>query len=188
MNNDNVIGAHKTYFREGVIATDATIFSDASPSQRLTPVSAVEKLRSGEFTVAVSSGQTLTPSVKVRESISGDGVDYNGTRASLIVKANAAIGINADTLLATATSANEGAWEILSGTTATVTGDGVLKFIVECCGTTGWINIDDWSCSTSNDTKGQLFWHGGLPVVYGNNSSGGGSSRPLHPLLQQVIG
>jgi hypothetical protein len=38
-------------------------------------------------------------------------------------------------------------WERLSGTTATVTDDGALEFIVDCDGTSGCINIDDWSVS-----------------------------------------
>lgn len=176
MNNDNVAGSHKAYFREGTITIDTTIFSGATPSQRMTPTSAIEKFYSGEFTVAVSSGQTLTPSVKVRESVVGDGTDYNGARARLIVKANAALGINTDTVLATATSASEGAWETLTGTTATATTNGVLKFIVDCSGTTGWINIDDWECSTTNDTMTQSFWDNGVPTVYGDNSAGGGGS------------
>jgi hypothetical protein len=174
MNNDNVAGSNKSYFREGTITLDTTIFSGATPSQRMTPSLALEALYSGEFTVAVSSGQSLTPSVKVRESVLGDGTAYNGAFPRLIVKANAAIGIDTDTVLDTATAASEGAWETLTGATATVTGDGVLKFIVDCTGTTGWVNIDDWECSTTNDTMGQAFWYGGVPVVYGDNSAGGG--------------
>jgi hypothetical protein len=74
----------------------------------------------------------------------GDCLD-NGNRARLIVKANPAAGIAADTVLATATVSSEGAFELLSGTTAAVTDDAVLEVYVDCDGTTGWVNVDDWS-------------------------------------------
>jgi len=45
-------------------------------------------------------------------------------------------------LIATATSASEGAFENIQGTSDTVTDNGVLEFFVDCDGTTGWISID----------------------------------------------
>lgn len=174
MNNNGVAGEHKTYFKEGVVSSDTTLYATASPSQRLTPsaTSSFQQLCSGEFVVAVASGQSPTISVKVRESASGDGATYNGSFPRLILKANAAIGINADVVLDTATAASEGAWETLTGTTDPVTGDGVLTFIVDCDGTAGWINVDDWESSVSHDSKGMQFWLAGKPIAY-NGSSGG---------------
>jgi hypothetical protein len=71
---------------------------------------------------------------------------YNGSQPRLILKANPAIGVANDTVIATA-SAAAGTWAQISGTTAAATDDGVMEFTVDCDGTTGWINVDDWSFS-----------------------------------------
>ena len=94
------------------------------------------------FRVAVNNGQTVTPSIYVRENAS-----YNGARARLIVKENAAVGITSDTVLDTATAASDEAWEQLTGTTAAVTDDGVLEFVVDCDGTAGQLNVDDFTAT-----------------------------------------
>jgi hypothetical protein len=81
---------------------------------------------------------------------------YQGAQPRLIVRRNDAIGITADTVLATA-SAAYGTWEHLSGTTAAATDDGVIELVVDCDGPgvwpgllvtnqgLGWINVDDWA-------------------------------------------
>lgn len=144
---DNTDGNHVMYVKQGIITPDTTIFKTASPSIRITPKSAIipcsNKLAS--FKAFVSNGQTCTPTVYVRESVVGDGTDYNGNFAKLYVKANYNLGITSDTLLDTATASSTGAWEALTGATAAVTDDGVLEFYVVLDGTTGWINIDDFS-------------------------------------------
>ena len=139
-------GTHKSWFRYGIIQTDTTI-ADAGISQRLTPNNASNKLESGSKKVAVANAGTVTVTVKVRESVVGDGTDYNGNRIRLLVKRNDAAGITADTVLATATVTSEGAFETLSGTTAAVTDDAVLEFVCDCDGTTGWVNLDTWTTS-----------------------------------------
>lgn len=140
-------GNHKTWLAYGIISIDTTIFNTASPSLRMTPNSASSKLQSAleelGMRVAVSSGNTVTISVKVRKSVVGDGTAYNGNQPRLFVRRSDALGISTDTLLATA-SGSAGSWETLSGTTSSVTDDGVLEFYVDCDGTTGWINVDDW--------------------------------------------
>lgn len=143
--HDQTAGNHKSWFIYGIITSDSTIFRTASPAERLTPNNASQKLESGSKKVAVNSGATVTPSVYVRESVAGDGTDYNGARIRLIVKRNDALGITADTVLDTATVSSEGAFEQLTGTTVAVSADGVLEFIIDCDGTTGWANDDDWS-------------------------------------------
>lgn len=177
-------GNHRSWFKEGNITIDTTIHN-GSPSERLTPNNASLKLKSGIMRIAVSSGETLTISVKVRESTVSDGAIYNGNHIQLIVKKNISLGITSDTVLATATVASHGAFETISGTTVSVTDNGVLDFYVDCNGTTGWINVDDWECSTINNTRGMKYWQDGQPVAYGNNSSG---PKPSHPLFQKVIG
>lgn len=147
--HDQTAGNHKSWKRFGVISIDTTanMYRTSSPSERLTPNNASYKLVSSIKKVAIASGTSLTPSVYVRESVAGDGTDYNGARVRLIVKRNDAVGITSDTVLATATAGSEGAFQQLTAATATATDTGVLEFYVDCDGTTGWINIDDWSVS-----------------------------------------
>lgn len=145
--HDQTAGLHKTWKKYGTITIDTTISNTASPSERLTPNNASNKLISGVKRVAVASGFSSSPAIYIRESVVGDGTDYNGNRARLIVKRNDAVGIISDTVLATASVSSEGAFEQLVGTTAAATDNGVLEFYVDCDGTTGWVNVDDWSLS-----------------------------------------
>lgn len=138
---DQTNGNHKTVYGFGVAALDTAIF-DTSPSLRVTPSSASFKVRVPIGSVNVNSGQAATPTVKVRESVAGDGTDYNGSRVRLLVLRNDALGITADTVLDTATVSSEGAFEDLTGATGAVTDNGVLEFAVDCDGTTGWVNVD----------------------------------------------
>jgi hypothetical protein len=144
---DDTDGNHVMYVRQGIITPDTSIFRTASPSIRIVPKSATitcsNKLAS--FKAYVANGQTCTPTVYVRESVVGDGTDYNGNFVKLYVKANHNLGITSDTLLDTATASSTGAWEALTGATSAVTDDGVLEFYVVLDGTTGWVNVDDFS-------------------------------------------
>lgn len=149
---DTTAGGHTTYIKQGVVTPDTTIYRTASPSLRITPKSAttgVVTTKLFSWQAPINSGQTCTPVVYVRESESGDGATYNGNRVKLYVKANYNLGITSDTLLATATSASDGAWEALTGTTASVTDAGVLEFYVVLDGTAGWVNLEDFSATTA---------------------------------------
>jgi hypothetical protein len=149
--HDGVGANHKTWFKYGTISTDTTagLFRTASPSIRCTPNNASNKLESGSFKVNVNSGETCTPTVYVRESVVGDGTDYNGSRIRLILKRNDAIGITADAVNDTATVASEGAFEAIGEVTAAATADGVMEFVVDCDETTGWINVDDFTATVA---------------------------------------
>lgn len=175
--HDQTTGNHKMWMKYGTITIDTSIY-DTTPSVRMTPNNASNKLSTKirPFCVAVNSGGAVTVSVKVRESVVGDGTAYNGNRIRLMVKKNVAAGITADTLLATATVASVGAFETLSATTGTVTDDTILEFYPECDGTTGWINFDTWTATPTADTKGNKYWRDGSSFAYGDNSSGGGGS------------
>jgi hypothetical protein len=135
---------HLSIRRTGRITIDTIIF-DTSPSMRLTPTSSTEKLRTGRFDVPVRAGESLTVSVKVRRSVAGDGAAYNGALPRLFLRKAAALGVNSEIILATATVLSSGAFETLTGTTPVAPTDGVFSFGVDCDGTTGWINIDSWS-------------------------------------------
>jgi hypothetical protein len=59
---------------------------------------------------------------------------------------------------------DNGQWEPLTYTTATFSNDGVAEFYVDCDGTTGWINVDDWSVDTSVDSRANDYW--GVNATY----------------------
>jgi hypothetical protein len=147
-NHDQVAGAFKSWRHAGIVSLDTVIF-DETPSQRLTPNSASRKLHSGIFKVNVASGQSCTPSVKVRKSVAGDGTAYNGAQPRLLVLRNPEVGVTSDTVVATATNAANGAWETISGATINAAADGVMSFYVDCDGTTGWVNLDTISATVS---------------------------------------
>lgn len=173
--HDGTEGNNRAWRKYGNYTIDTTIL-DATPSLRMTPSSASQKLVSPFITVPCLDGQAVSVSIKVRESVVGDGTAYNGAFPRLIVRKNVSVGVSADTVLATATSASEGAFETLTGTTVVPNADGVLEFYIDCDGTTGWVNVDTFNVTSNpNDTRGYKFWADGSPVVYGNNSTGGGS-------------
>jgi hypothetical protein len=145
--HDQTNGNFKAFFKYGTVSADTTLYKTASPSERLTPNDASNKLASGTRSAAILNGTTRTVSVWVRESVVGDGTDYNGNRARLICKTNYGAGVTSDQVLATATVSSEGAWQQLSATTPSVTDNAVLEFYVDCDGTTGWVNVDDWRIS-----------------------------------------
>lgn len=141
------------------VLTDSVIFNGQSPSIRAYPGSATANLKLPPFFAPVASGTALTVSVTIRESESGDGVAWAGftNQPRLWLRANPAIGIDSDTLIAT----HDGAagWRTLSGTTAVATDDGVMEFFVDVNGTSGWINVDMLSC-VSPTTQGTKYWSG----------------------------
>lgn len=132
-------GSHRTYKAYGRTESDQSTFRTAAPSEALLPNTASLKLPSGSKKFAVASGQTATVNVYVRKSAT-----YNGNQPRLIVKANSIAGITTDTVLDTM-SGGTGVWEELTGTTATVSDDCVLEVYVDCDGTAGTVNVDDWS-------------------------------------------
>lgn len=146
---DQTDDSHVIWLSNGTIINDTAIYNTAAPSVRMTPTSSTIKLKSGYLTARVSDGQTCTPTVYVRESEAGDGAAYNGNRIRLILKRNDALGISSDTVIDTATASSDGSWEALTGTTSTVIDDGVLEFYLDCDGTTGWVNYDDFSATVA---------------------------------------
>lgn len=120
---------HRCELTYGQLKTDSTFYNTASPSMRMTPNSATVKLESApRFTargmeVAVANGGTVNVGVYLRKSAVGDGAAYNGNQPRLIQRANAALGQNADVVLATY-SASTGSWNQLTATSSTATDDG----------------------------------------------------------------
>jgi hypothetical protein len=60
-------------------------------------------------------------------------------------RANPAIGVTNETVLATSSLTLADTWYLVTGTTAAVTDDGVIEVYVDCDGTAGNIFVDDWS-------------------------------------------
>lgn len=96
-------GDHRTEMTYGQLRTDATVYNTAAPSMKMTPNSATSKLESAPLgrgiQAAVNSGNTITATVYLRKDAT-----YFGNQPRLIVRANPAVGINADTVLATDTT------------------------------------------------------------------------------------
>ncbi len=142
-------GNNIAWFGNAIHTPDTSIFNTASPSLRITPNSATLKCMSNFFSVNVNDGQTCTPTVYVRKSVSGDGAAYNGNQPRLILLQNDSMGITSDTVIDTSTASGDGAFEALTGTTATVIDSGVLQFMVDLDGTAGWVNVDDFSATVA---------------------------------------
>jgi len=133
---------HKSWYAYGTVEIDSSTYRTAAPSEKLTPDGGSgNKLKSSPKRVAVDTSTTVTPHVWVYKSAA-----YNGAQPRLIVHDNAALGIDADSVLDTATGGT-GSWEELTGTTATVTDNGVLEFVVDCDGTAGVVYTDDWTAN-----------------------------------------
>lgn len=144
-----VAGSHQTWVRGGEITRDTSIYRTSPASMRMTPKSASLKceipiLRG--FKIPVSNGISKTVSIWTRKSVIGDGAAYNGNQPRLIVRANPALGLSTDTVLATASGA-AGSWENLSGALPSPTDTGVFEVYVDCDGTAGWINVSDLSAA-----------------------------------------
>jgi len=148
----------------GRIAYETTTV-DASPSIKMTPLSATIKLSTDAtmlgagFYVPVDNGSTPTVSVKIQK----DG-SYNGNAPRLMLRANYAIGIAADTVIGTF-SGSSGSFQTVSGTTAAATDAGVMEFYVDCDGTAGNIFVDTFTVTGAGASavSGLNYWFGGLP-------------------------
>jgi hypothetical protein len=145
-----VTGYHLTLLPNGQRLADKTTVSSPAgdvPSERLTPNSNI-LIRSGSKFLAINTGNAARVTVDVRKSSTSytapDSTTYNGINPRLILKANSAVGVDRDIVLAEAVGFNEN-YITLTGDTPYVTEDGVLEFYVECNGTQGFINIDNWT-------------------------------------------
>ncbi len=170
--HDGVAGAVKNWQRFGTIVTDTVIYNTASPSIRVTPSNASNKQQFASKFIPTASGETGTVSVYVRKSVLGDGTAYNGAQPRLMVRKNLLAGITADTVIDTCTAAADGAFELLTGSSVAVSADCVLEFFVDCDGTTGWINIDDFTTTNATDSSDPKYWIYGAPNM-GTNAVGG---------------
>jgi hypothetical protein len=145
-------GSDFIYTNSATISSDTYIYKTSSPATRLTPVALGVLVPSSTVRIPVKSGQTSTVSVWVRKSTLSDGAAYDGGQPTLVMRPNLAMANLGNTTVATMTAA-AGTWEQLTYTTGTVAYDTTLEFIVVCDGSAGWINIDEWDTTSSNDTR-----------------------------------
>jgi hypothetical protein len=131
---------------------DGVIYKTGTASTRLIPLTTTFKHKSPIKIMPVAAGQTPTVSVWVRKSISSDasGANYNGAQPRLMLGYSPSV-FNytgqTDEVLATM-SVGLGTWEQLTATIPyTAISTGGFDIYVDCDGTTGWINVDDWSLS-----------------------------------------
>jgi hypothetical protein len=129
---------------------DGVIYNSGTASTRLIPLTTTFKHKSPIKVVPVASGQTPTVSVWVRKSSVSDpsGANYNGAQPRLILGYSPSV-FNytgqTEEVLATM-SVGLGTWQQLTATIPyTAYSTGGFDIYVDCDGTTGWINVDDWS-------------------------------------------
>jgi hypothetical protein len=184
LKHNGVSDSHRVFHQTGYYQTDTAIFKDSSPSIRMFSVVAGRgKMNSNLYRIPVNAGSTCQVSVWVRKSTTTDvgGVNYNGAEPRLIWRYNSLAGNTADTVAATAT-AGLGVWEQLTYTTGTIPETTVLEFLIDCDGSTGWVNIDDWSSTTSNDSRNLKYF--GVPGSYAEiDYNVGGSSEHSYTFI-----
>lgn len=166
---------NRCYVSNGSIRTDTVISNTGTLSERLVPINANGKMTSSIKRIALNSGQTANFSVYVRKSVVGDGTAYNGNQPRLLVKGGIMLNTFTNSVEDTA-SGSAGSWEQLTGS-FTATQKGVLELYVDCDGTTGWVNVDDWEVDVNNDPRSMDYWDQGMAFLSGEyNTSGGGGS------------
>lgn len=163
MNHNGTAGSNINWQAYGTIINDTTIYNSSSTSMRMTPTSALWKMYSQPVKLTIVGGETATIQVKVRKSVVGDGTAYNGNQPRLMLLPNPYTDAYNYTVLTTASGA-AGSWETLSYS-FTPTNTGVYEFVVDCDGTTGWVNVDDWYTAYIKDTTKGDYWFNGLPYI-----------------------
>lgn len=141
---DQATNTHKTVYPVlGTVSYETTVFHSASPSEALAPAGrgAGEKLQTGPKRVPVGNGSTISISAWVRKTAA-----YTGSAPRLIQRANPAIGVLVDTVIATFSAAAD-TWQQLSGVTAAASEAGVAEFYVDCDGALGTVYVDDWTAA-----------------------------------------
>jgi hypothetical protein len=141
-NHNQIVGSDFEWTKYGTLQEDtskAKKFVFGNGSSKINP------FIKNEIPVAkarVNSGETVSFKISLRKSTSTDGAAYNGNQPRLIVKANSNLGFVSDKVLAVASSAHDGKFAVLSGTTAPTINDGLVEFVVDCDGSDGWITVD----------------------------------------------
>lgn len=182
--HDATAGNQKVWRTSGIIVVDTSYYNTDSPSFKMSPNSASNKLSTDIelIKIPVASGANPTISVYFRKSAA-----YNGNQPRLIVRRNDSLGITADTVIATSAAAVDvdtppGTFTQLSGQPGAVSADGVIEVFVDCDGTAGYINICDWAVTGAKTQADNLdaYYSWGLPFNgLLSASTGGGGGGPI---------
>lgn len=138
--------------------------------------------------VAVASGVAnaqacvwLRPSINTDAAPTwgGSAVTYNGDQPRMINRQNPYMGVQADTVLGTA-SLSAGTWGQFCATLPTAPTDGEFEIVVDADQTFtsnvgGSINVAEWSCTNCANANTSQFWWNGLPSDAIGSASGGTS-------------
>ena len=152
-NYNNLTGNYITYITDGNVSSDKSTSIESItlvPSERVTPRSKLRNTKSSSKFVAIGSETTnATISVQVHTSSVLQNAAYNGTSPRLILKANPNAAINEDVILdiLPLNSNTRGNFITLSATIPPVLTDTVYEFYVDCDGSEGWINVDNWQAT-----------------------------------------
>ena len=159
MNRISGTGSFKSWYTGGIVQSDGVTQSISGSSVRATPSTTVRSyattqnfsatqsglwLIASQKTVPVFTNNYLLINVYVKKSSATDGASYNGSQPRLVLGINTELGIISETILATATASN-GVYELLTATTSVFTKNSAVNIWVDCNGSTGWINVDEWN-------------------------------------------
>jgi hypothetical protein len=131
-------GVSNNHFRwtpAGKISTDTVrYYSSNLISEKLEPTSETKKLRCGSKLVPVNSGDSYTVGVYVYST---------SPTPRLMLKRNPSLGYASDTVLATTSTTDS--WVLLTGSIPAAARAGIFEVYVDCSGTSGSVNVDNWS-------------------------------------------
>lgn len=161
---NQVAGDHRCEMGYGQLKLDAVVYNTLAPSMRMTP-SSVNKLESAPdnlgVKIPVALGGAITAGVSLKPSNHTDLNIYTGNPPRLIVRTNAALGIDTDTVLATATltpTTVTAFWDSASAVFCSLSGGNLVATITFASGTTGCWVVD----SAGGKTSGKHYWECGL--------------------------
>ena len=152
-NYNNVTGNYITYISNNRISSDSSTSIEnitQIPSERVTPNHRTRKAKSSSKFVAIGpETASATISVQVHTSFVLESDAYNGTSPRLILKANPNATINEDVILdiLPLNTSTRGNFITLSAPIPPVLSDTIYEFYVDCDGTVGWINVDNWQAT-----------------------------------------
>lgn len=135
MKVEGVSNNHLRWTPAGKISADTVrYYSSNLISEKLEPISETKKLRCGSKLVPVNSGDSYTIGVYVYST---------SPTPRLMLKRNPSLGYASDTVLATTSTTNS--WALLTGSIPDAARAGIFEVYVDCSGTSGSVNVDNWS-------------------------------------------
>ena len=165
-NHNGVANSTFNWQQFGTITTDSTKYYSSTYSMRMTPTSSLWKMFSYPVKLAINANDTINISVMIRKSLGTGGETlYNGSQPRLMLAFTPLLGYTNHVVLDTANdTVDANNWEMLSASfTPTVTG--VYEFFVDCDGTAGWVNVDNWYTDYIKDTTKMDYWFAGVPYT-----------------------